>query len=108
MSFRDHTHWDTPHSVGLLRMGDRPETQTPTRKHTVLKRKTPMPPSGFKPTIPVSEQQQINSLDLAAAGIGKSLKFHKVTYRLFLMTLFEVHMSYKMMKYKILHNSAQR
>jgi hypothetical protein len=89
-------------------MGDRPETQTSTRKHTVLNRKTPMPPSGFKPTIPVSEQPQIYALDLAATGIEKSPKLHKVTDCLFLMTLFLVHMSYRMMKYKILHNSTQR
>jgi hypothetical protein len=90
-------------------MGDRPEAQISTRKHTVLKRKTSMSPTGFEPIIPVSEQPQIHALDLAATGIGKSLnKFHKVTVRLFLMTLYQVHISYRMTKYKVLHNSASR
>lgn len=90
-------------------MADRSEAVTSTRKHTALKRKTSMPPTGFETKIPSSEQPQIHALDLAATGNGRSLnEFHRVTDRLFLMTLYQVHMSYRMMKYKILHNSAQR
>jgi hypothetical protein len=41
--------------------------------------------------------------------MGKYLNiFYKVTDRLFLMTLFQVRVSYGMMKYKIWHNSTQR
>ena len=77
--------------------------------HNTLKRKTSMPPTGFEPTIPASERPQTRALDIAATWIGKSLnKFYKVSDRLFLMALFQVHMSYRMMKYKILHTSAQR
>ena len=30
-----------------------------------------MPPAGFEPTIPASEQPQTHALDRAATGIGK-------------------------------------
>ena len=39
---------------------------------------------------------------------GKHGKFYKVTDCLFLMKLFQVHMSYRMTKYNFLHNLAQR
>ena len=68
-----------------------------------------MPPTGFEPTIAASELPQTLALDLAATGNGKHLNtFHKVADCLFLMTLFHVHISYRMLKYKIPHNLAQQ
>jgi hypothetical protein len=35
-----------------------------------------MPPAGFEPTIPVSEQPQTHALDRAATGIGGMRIYH--------------------------------
>jgi hypothetical protein len=58
------SHSDTPHSVGLLWMSDRPDTET------THKRRTSMPSAGFEPVIPASERAQTHMLDRAATGIG--------------------------------------
>ena len=42
-------------------------------KHNTHKRRTSMPPAGFKPTIPASEQPQTHALDRAAIRIGVAL-----------------------------------
>ena len=107
MGFRDHTHWThhTRYDASVCVTGPK-QRPLPDNTH---KRKTSMPPTGFEPAIPASKRPQTLALDRAATGIGKYLNnFHKVTDCLFLMTLFHVHILYRMMKYKIPHNSAQR
>jgi hypothetical protein len=39
--------------------------------HSTYKRQTSMPPVGFEPTIPASEQSQTHALDIAVTEIGK-------------------------------------
>ena len=58
--------------VGLLWTSDQPVAETSTWQHATLTRdKKPMPPVGFKPTIPASERPQTYALDCAATGIGE-------------------------------------
>ena len=61
---------DTPHSVGLLRKSDQPDSETSTwnTQHS-KERQTSMPPAGFEPTIPASERQQIHALDRSATDL---------------------------------------
>jgi hypothetical protein len=48
------------HSVGLLGTNEQPDTYNS---------QTSMPPGGFEPAIPASEQPQTHALDRAATGI---------------------------------------
>jgi len=56
------SHSDTSHSVGLLWTSDQPDAETSTWQHSIYKRQTSMPPTGFKPTIPAGEQLQTHAL----------------------------------------------
>ena len=49
--------------------------------HNTFKRQTSMPPVGFEPTIPASEQPKTQSLDSAATGIGRIVISLSVLYR---------------------------
>jgi hypothetical protein len=42
--------------------------------HNTDKRQTSMPPAGFKPTIPASEQSQTHALDRTATGISMKMQ----------------------------------
>ena len=69
------SHSDMPNSVELLWTSD----QT-VLTHNTHKKQTSMPPAGFGPTIPTSEQQQKTyALDLAATGIGHAIHYYKIT-----------------------------
>ena len=60
------TYFDTPYSVGLLWMSDRPlrrDLYLTTRN--TRKRHTSMPPAGSETTIPTSERLQTHALDRA-------------------------------------------
>ena len=66
---------DTPHSVGIHWTSNRAVTETPIcKKHNFHNRLTSIPPAGFEPPIPASEQPQTHALDRAEAEIG-ILKF---------------------------------
>jgi hypothetical protein len=73
MRLWDHTHSDTPHSVGLLWTRDRPVTEASTWQHNIHKRQTSIPTARFEPAIPASERPQTYALDSAAIGIGSLL-----------------------------------
>jgi len=65
------SHSGTPHSVGLPRTCDQPDTETSYLAiHNIYKRQTFMSLGGFELTIPASERRQTHALDLAATGIG--------------------------------------
>jgi len=66
------SHWNTPHSVGLLWTNCQPEAKTSTWQttHITHKRQTSMPQAGLKPAIPTSERPQTHASDHAATGIG--------------------------------------
>jgi hypothetical protein len=65
------SHLDTPHSVGLLWTGDQTDAETSTWQHTnTHKRQISMPPVGFEPTIPASEQPKTHALDRGVTAIG--------------------------------------
>jgi hypothetical protein len=60
-----------------IKLGRNPlEVRTARRRdlylttHNTQMRQTSMPPAGFKPTIPASEQLQTQALDLTATGIA--------------------------------------
>ena len=38
--------------------------------HNIQKRQTSIPPAGFEPTFPASQQVQAHALDCVATGIG--------------------------------------
>ena len=49
--------------------------------HNTHKRQTSVPPAGFEPAIPTSEQPQTHALDGAATGISSLVwYFHKITH----------------------------
>ena len=67
LRFRDNKHITlsrTPLDEGSVRGRD---YLTKLHSHN---RQTSMPPAGFKPEIPASEQPQTHALDRAATGIG--------------------------------------
>ena len=69
LRFLDHTHTDTPQSVGLLWTSDRLVAAVLyLTTHSTQKRQTSMHPAGFKPEIPTSERRQTVSLDRSATG----------------------------------------
>ena len=74
------SHSDTQHSVGLLWMGDQPDTGTSTLQQKTQKRQTSKPLESFELTIPESERLKTKALDRAATGTGfwynTFLKFH--------------------------------
>ena len=59
------SHSVTPHSVGLIRTGDKPITT-----HNVHERQTSKPPTGFIYSIPASMHPQTHTLDCTVTGIG--------------------------------------
>jgi len=60
---RDHTHLDTPQSLGLLWTSDKPECRNLyLTTHSTHKRQTSMPPGRFEPPIPASERSANPSL----------------------------------------------
>jgi hypothetical protein len=61
---------NTPHSVGLLWMSDRPGAETSTWQYKTHNKETSMPPVGFEPAISAGERPQTHALDWAATGIG--------------------------------------
>ena len=66
------SHSDTPHSVRLLLTCDQSDAETLTT-HNTYKIQTSIPPSGFEPAIPASEQRQTKASDLTATGIGVAI-----------------------------------
>jgi hypothetical protein len=69
------SHPDMPHSVGLIWTSD----QT-ALTHNTHKKQASMPPAGFGPAIPASEQQQKTYfLDLAVTGIRHATHNYKIT-----------------------------
>ena len=58
---RGFTITDTPHSVGLLWTTDQPDAETSDNTQS-FNRQTAMPPVGFEPAIPTSEQQKTHVL----------------------------------------------
>ena len=68
-------HSDTLHWVGLLWTSDRAESETSTRQHTTLTRKSSMQPSGFELTVPASDRTQTHGLDRAAKVSLREVKF---------------------------------
>ena len=48
--------------------------------HNTHKRRTSVPLTGFKPTIPASERRQTHSLDRAATGIGSIMFTHMIYF----------------------------
>ena len=76
----------TPHSVGLPWTNDHPIAETSTWQHTTLTSdKTSVPPAGFEPPIPASEQPQIHTLDRVVDGSVPSLDLR---FGIFLVTSF--------------------
>jgi hypothetical protein len=63
------SHSDTHLSVEHLWTSGRPAVQTSTWQHTLTKRQTSMPPTGFEPAIPASERPYTHVLDHAVTGI---------------------------------------
>jgi hypothetical protein len=64
------------HTFRHTTVGRTPLDEEPARRrdfylttHNTHKRQTSMPPTGFEPTIPVSERPQTHALDRAATGI---------------------------------------
>jgi len=73
------SHLDTPHSRGPLWTIDQPVARDLyLTTHNTHNRQSSMPLSGFKPTIPVSEQPQTHALDRAATGIGVLLLWNNI------------------------------
>jgi len=66
--FRNNTHLDRPHSVGLLWTNDQAvaELSKLTPRNTP-KRQTSMPPAGFEPAVPA---RNLTPTHRAATGIG--------------------------------------
>jgi len=72
LKFLDHTHLETPHSVGLLSMSDQPDSEISTWKHTALTRErhaciwrdSNPQASGRRPT-PQTARPQESSLNYA-------------------------------------------
>jgi hypothetical protein len=59
----DHNQWQT-HSIGVLLMVDRSVAEPSTRTtHNNHHRQQSMPPAGFQPAIPASEQPQFYALE---------------------------------------------
>ena len=56
-------------------MSDQLDAETSVIDNT-HKRQTSMPPAGFKPAIPASEQPQTYALDHVATGIGIQAVIH--------------------------------
>ena len=67
----DHTHLDTPHSVGLPCTSDQPQCRDIYLTiHNTQRRQTSMPLAGFEPTNPAREWSQAHALDSAVIVIG--------------------------------------
>jgi len=69
------THWDKPHSVGLLWMSDQPDAETSTWQHTTLTRGHPCLLPVFEPTNPAFGRPQTNAM----ARSQRSVR-HKFVY----------------------------
>ena len=77
-------HNDTPQSVGLLWVRDRPVAETSTWQDThtlTLTTDTTMLPAGFETAIPTSERPRTLALDNSATGISKEHKKASINYR---------------------------
>jgi hypothetical protein len=64
------SHSDTPDSVRLLLMSDRPAAETHNRQDTTHYGKTSMTQEGFELSMPASERPQNHALDRTVTGIG--------------------------------------
>ena len=71
------------HSVSQTTLGKTPLDEWSARRrdlylttHNTHKRQTAMPPAGFEPAIPASEQPQTHALDRGATGIGRTNIYH--------------------------------
>ena len=58
---RSHSY--TPHLVRVHWMSDQPDAETSTWQHNTHNRQPSMPPVGFKPAIPESQQPQSHALE---------------------------------------------
>jgi hypothetical protein len=74
-SLHDHTHLDTPQSVGLLWTSDQPDAETSAWQHTTLTRQTSMTLAEFKSIISANERIQTLALDRTATGIDTGVYF---------------------------------
>jgi hypothetical protein len=70
------SHLNTLHLVGLLWASDQPDAETSTWQHSIYKRQSSMPPTGFEPTIPAGKQLQTHALDCTATGISRVLEYY--------------------------------
>ena len=55
-ALHDHINLDITHLVGVLWTDDQPDAYTSTRQNKTVTRQTSMPPAGFEPAIPASQQ----------------------------------------------------
>jgi hypothetical protein len=60
---------DAPHSVRLLWMSDKHDTDINLSAHGTHKRLAAIPPAEFEPTFPARERPQSHALDRAAIGV---------------------------------------
>jgi len=70
------SHPDTPHSVGLLWTGDKPELTT----HNTQNRKIFMTPAGIESAIPITEKPKAHNSYGAATGIEPCVYTVKLNY----------------------------
>ena len=86
------SHSDTPPSVALLWMSDRPDAETSTWRHTMfIKRQTSVSPLGFEPEILASERPQTRALDRAVPGMVAAPYYcRKFIWKFNLCIFFEV------------------
>jgi len=70
--------------------------------HNIHKRRASMPPVGFEPTIPASEQPQTHALDRAATGTGSDFST-KILYK-FLSPGSEMYIQPYLKFYNLRHN----
>jgi hypothetical protein len=68
---RSHTQWHTTVVRTPLDEGSARHRDLYLTTHNTYKRQTSMPPAGFEPAIPASEQPQTLALDRPTTGIGK-------------------------------------
>ena len=69
--------------------------------HNIHKRQISMPPPGFEPTIPASEQPQTHALDRVATGSGSDFSTN-ILYK-FLSPVSEMHIQPTLKFYNLRH-----